>query len=114
MTRALQSAAIISRLLVVPLTVEFDLHEWVPDTTYTWDSAEAAQAAYAEMIRLGGEWPPGERRWWEPLSNVRRRVLASFDRFAHLDRVIVVGHGVAMQSLIGRSPELAEICEYQV
>ena len=34
MTRALQSAALLSRVLDVPLQVEFDLHEWVPDLTY--------------------------------------------------------------------------------
>src|SRR5437660_3829049 len=57
MTRALQSAALLSRALNVPLAVEFDLHEWVPDLTYTWDNAATAVALYEEMKRTGGEWP---------------------------------------------------------
>jgi uncharacterized phosphatase len=114
MTRALQSAAILSRLLDLPLTVEFDLHEWVPDQTFTWDTAAVVDAAFAELTELGGEWPPGERRAWEPLSRIRQRMLGVLQRYAHLDHVAVVSHGVAISSLTGRLPELAEISEYQL
>jgi broad specificity phosphatase PhoE len=38
MTRALQTAALLSRALDLPLAVEFDLHEWVPDRTYSWST----------------------------------------------------------------------------
>ena len=49
MTRALQSAAVASRALDLPLVVDFDLHEWSPDTDFTWDSAKTVTAAYAEL-----------------------------------------------------------------
>ena len=34
-TRALQTAAIISRITQIPLVVENDLHEWMPDTSFS-------------------------------------------------------------------------------
>jgi broad specificity phosphatase PhoE len=113
MTRTLQSAAVASRALDLPLTVEFDLHEWVPDLTYSWESAEEVTAAHDECLRLGGEWPPGEQRVWEPHSSVRRRVLATLDRYGHVERVAVFSHGVVMYSLLGRWCELGELCEWQ-
>lgn len=42
-----------------------------------WEkNAAVIVLAYEEMIRLGGEWPPGETRNWEPFSAVRKRVTA--------------------------------------
>jgi broad specificity phosphatase PhoE len=114
MTRALQSAAILSRLLDVPLAVEFDLHEWVPDLTFAWKDIGAVNAAFAELTERGGEWPPGERRPWEPLSTVRRRMLGVLDRYREPAHVAVVTHGVAISTLTGRPPELAEATVYHL
>ncbi len=113
MTRALQSAAILSRLLDVPLTVEFDLHEWVPDCTFTWDNVAVVDDAFAEFTELGGEWPPGEQRAWEPRSRVRERMLGVLSRYRHLSAVAVVGHGVAISSLIGHWPKLPNTASEQ-
>lgn len=114
MTGALQSAAVLSRQLDLPLAVEFDLHEWVPDTTYSWDSVAPVLAASEEMSRLGGEWPAGETRLWEPLSAVRRRVVAVLQRYAHLQRVAVLCHEVVIQSLTGSSAAPGEMRGYQL
>jgi broad specificity phosphatase PhoE len=114
MTRALQSAAIIGRALDLRLVVELDLHEWVPDLSFTWDSAALVEAAISELTQLGGEWPAGERRAWEPLSRVRQRMLGVLQRYAEIERVAVVGHSVAISSLTGRPPELGEISEYDL
>jgi broad specificity phosphatase PhoE len=114
MTRTLQSAAVASRALDLPLAVEFDLHEWVPDLTYSWESAEEVTAAHDECLRLGGEWPPGEQRGWEPHSGVRRRVLAALERYGHVERVAVFSHGVVMYSLLGRWCELGELRELRL
>src|SRR5437016_4773143 len=75
MTRCLHSAAILTRMLDMPLHVEFDLHEWVSDTGFDWEFDFAAvEAVMEERDRLGGEWPENETRLWEPLSYLRRRV----------------------------------------
>ena len=101
MARALQTAAILSRAMDLPLEVEFDLHEWLPDLDYSFDSFDPVRKATAEMESCGGEWPSGETRCWEPLSSVRRRVLAVLGRYQREEGVIVVCHGVIIDALTG-------------
>jgi broad specificity phosphatase PhoE len=45
MTRALQTAAIVAVLLGLPLSVQFDLREWLPDDTFSWRSVDDVRAA---------------------------------------------------------------------
>src|SRR5215470_9494314 len=65
MTRALQSSLILSAALGLSCTVEFDLHEWVPDLSFSWTSLEEVMMQLADFDACGGEWPPAERRPWE-------------------------------------------------
>jgi uncharacterized phosphatase len=111
-TRALQSAALLSRALDVPISVEFDLHEWIPDLTWRYDQEAVADAAYREMMDLSGEWPAGETRNWEPLSKVRERVTAVLGRYTHLRRLIVVMGNVAIYSLTGQDLRTGTFTEY--
>ncbi len=110
MCRALQSAALVSRLLDLPLEVQFDLREWLMDLSLTYRSSEEAEAAYREMLALGGEWPAGERRGWEPLSRVRARVTRVLDQYLDRERVVVVCHEVVIYALTGRLLGLADHC----
>ena len=114
MTRALQSAALLSRALGVPLRVEFDLHEWVPDRTYSWDSPAQVVAAYEELLRAGGEWPAeGPRPRWEPVSAVRQRVRGVLARYADADATIAaVTHAGVITALTGHDAALAEVVPY--
>ncbi len=112
LTRSLQSAAIVSLGLGQPLTVEFDLYEWIPDLTFTLDLQEASRAAFREAQSLGGEWPPGEQRDWEPYSSVRRRVGAVLERYLHLQRVLVVCHSVVTIAMGGPILQPAEFWAY--
>jgi broad specificity phosphatase PhoE len=99
MTRALQSAANISRRLGIPLCVEFDLHEWICG----WrDSLGQVNETVVEMLDSDGEWPPGETRDWEPLSSVRDRVGRVLDRHRSFHRVIVVCHETVIYLLTGQ------------
>lgn len=103
MTRAVHSAAILSRLLDLPLHVEFDLHEWVADASLDWEFDFAAVAAALEdRDRLGGEWPHNETRPWEPISSLRRRVSQALVRYAHFQRVIAVCHEEVIFALTGQ------------
>jgi broad specificity phosphatase PhoE len=103
MTRALHSAAIVIRLLDVPLRVEFDLREWAPDLTFSYDSVSVVEAASAEYSRDGGEWPAGQSRAWEPRSMVRERVTRVLDQYTHFERVLVVCHSGVISALTERS-----------
>jgi broad specificity phosphatase PhoE len=114
MCRSLQTAAILSRRLDLPLEVAFDLHEWLPDLTGRYDKSQVMLAAYEELMRLGGEWPEGETRNWEPFSAVRRRVTAVLEQYAHLERVIVACHAAVIQALTGEVLEVATFRMYKL
>ena len=100
MTRAIQSAAILAASLQLEPVVEFKLHEWVPDLDFKWRNAQDIRQS-DEEFRAFGEWPAGEKRRWEPVSSIRRRVLEVLGRYTNYERVIVACHGFVMYSLTG-------------
>lgn len=108
MTRALQSAAILSRILDLPLQVEFDLHEWLPDLTFRYESFAPVQQAIADRNQCHNEWPPGQTRTWEPFSQVRKRALAVLERYTHHHGVLVVCHHTLIQALTNQSLDHAQ------
>jgi broad specificity phosphatase PhoE len=116
MTRALQTAALLCRPLDLPLAVEFDLHEWVPDCTYSWSTPDEVLALIENMRQYGGEWPVGEPRpIWEPMSAVRQRSLSVLTRYAGTTYPIaVVTHAGVVESLTGRTVDLTEILPYEL
>src|SRR5262245_40421998 len=114
MTRALHSTLLLSSALQLPCVVEFALHEWVPDLSFSWTSVEEVLASLADLEACGCEWPPGEKRPWEPLSSVRTRVLQVFARYQRYERVLVVCHGIVIRSLTGRKEvHFAEIVPFE-
>lgn len=114
MTRAVHTAAILSRRLNADLVVEFDLHEWLPDLTFTYDRSSVAIERGREAEAMGGEWPQGETRLWEPHSRVRERVLAVLRRYAGRGNVLVVCHGTVIASLTGMRVGAAESIPCQI
>jgi len=113
-TRALQTAAILSRALNLPLDVEFDLHEWIPDLAFRWASGEEAMANFYEMMALGGEWPEGETRVWEELTTVHDRAQAALHRYTCYQKVFVVCHGAVIRSLTGEAIDVADYRLYEL
>jgi broad specificity phosphatase PhoE len=105
MTRALQTASIVGHRLGLGVDVQFDLREWLPDDELSWTTYAEVKAAMAELVECGGEWPPGERRRWEQLSDLRARATAALRvELAKLDDdavLIVACHGVLIWSLTG-------------
>lgn len=103
MTRALQTAAIVAGELGVPLEVELDLREWLPDETYQWTAPGEVQTAYAAMLAHPDGRPDGrpEGATWEPLDAVRRRATAVLARLAASGRTLVVAHEVLIHSVTG-------------
>lgn len=114
-TRALHTAAVISRVRQTLVLVEYDLREWVPDATRECDSF-AAIRALAEDFRLHmGEYPDGETRVWETRSSLRARVRGVLGRYADYGKLIVVSHEMAIGSLTGVDDiDFAGIVEWQI
>ena len=105
MTRALQTAALLACDLGLLVEVDFELREWLPDDTFSWRSYADVVTAAHDFERCGGEWPAGQRRSWEPLSQVRERAAAALTR--HLspmndDQVLIaVCHEMVIRALTG-------------
>ena len=102
-TRALQSAAIIGHRLALGVRVDYDLRDWLPDSTGSWRGTADVRAARAEFDEYGGEWPEGVPRPWEPRSRVRERARAALARHtASTDGpVLVITHALVIEALTG-------------
>lgn len=102
-TRALQTAAIISRGTGLDIHVEVDLHEWLPDKTYrylTYSELDALRDGYA---RARGVCPPDTGCRWESVDEMNARLKPVLDRWLHKGcvRLAVVCHGMVISRLSG-------------
>lgn len=113
-TRALQSAAILSRKLNVKLEVETDLHEWLANKNYMYEEDSKAELACAEYFSLNGDYPPGQDRNWESRQLMAERVCKVLEKYSQYDKVIVVGHSMMIQAVTGYNPKLGEIVEFNL
>jgi uncharacterized phosphatase len=116
-TRALESAALLSRKLNKPLYVEYDLHEWLPqkdptavvDETLLIEASEGLRQEIDDNI-VADDVP------WESLAEVRERVMGVLARYKKFSKVIVVTHAVVISSLLGvkQSVDYAEIVPFKI
>jgi broad specificity phosphatase PhoE len=104
-TRTMQTASAVSCRIHLAIEVDLDLHEWLPDDTFRWHNLAEVRALVADFDSCGGEWPPGERRVWEPLSSVRRRASAALRRAVASvtddGSIIAVCHEMVIRSVTG-------------
>ena len=114
-TRALQTAAILSRVLGAEIRVETDLREWLANKNYIYEDEETAEAAYREYEANGGRYPEGEERPWESAPAIKARVLAVLEKYAGYPKVIVACHGMMIRAVTGgKHPANGEIVEYEL
>ncbi|MGI6510050.1 MAG: histidine phosphatase family protein [Erysipelotrichaceae bacterium] len=114
-TRALQTAAILSRELDIDIMIETDLHEWLANKSYIFESDEAEEKAYLEYKSEKGRYPDGEERLWESADCIKKRVLKVLNKYHDYKRVIVVGHGTMIKATTGvEQVKCAEIIEFNL
>lgn len=113
-TRALQSAAIIGHRMALGVRVDYDLRDWLPDSTGSWRGPADVRAAKAEFEEFAGEWPEGLQRPWEPLSTVRARARTALARHtASTDGpVLVITHAMVIRALTGEADTPHGMHEY--
>ena len=113
-TRALQTAAIISKETGLKICVEIDLHEWVPDKTNQYTTSEEAFALAKEFYENNGVYPEGQQLRWETLEEIRKRMQGVVEKYSGYEKVIFVGHGMAFRALNGiEQMQPAEIIEWE-
>lgn len=115
-TRALQTAAIISRKINKQIVVEPELHEWLIDKTNSITSSEEVALLGKEFQEYEGVYPEGQEMKWESLASMRARMKRVAEKYADYDKVIIVGHGMAFRTLKyieNIAPGEVVECEYQ-
>ena len=111
-TRALQTAAILSKELQAEIVIETDLHEWLANKSYIYEPDENAENSYHEFVSMGGNYADGREKDWEDLTAMRKRVLRVLEKYSSYDKVAVACHGMIIQSVChGYHPANGEIVE---
>ncbi len=110
-TRALETAAIISRVTGLGIKVELDLHEWMPDKTFRYSTAEQSHALHADFLDCRGVYPEGETRVWETIPELIARVKPVLDRYCAegARRIAIVSHGGVIRRFVGKP--VIDYCE---
>ena len=98
-TRALQTAAIISKETGLDIKIETDLREWEPDTTYQYKAKEA-KIFYKDYVNNNGIHPTDRSVSWESKENLKRRVESVIEKYNNCDCVIFVFHKLAIKSIV--------------
>lgn len=113
-TRALQTAQIISKYTGINVRVELDLHEWLPDLSNKYTTSEEAFRLTEEFVNCKGVYPIGTRKLWETVEDMRKRMRRVADKYAEYEKVIIVGHGMALRALAYiEEMQPAEIVEFK-
>lgn len=114
-TRALQTAAILSKELQVDIAVETGLHEWLANKNYIYESDAQADKNYMEFEVSSGKYPDQAEKDWEDAERMRQRMLAVLEKYRHYSKVIVACHGMLIQATAGdRNLQNGEILEYRL
>ncbi len=102
-TRALQTAAIISRKTGIDLTVEVDLREWQPDKTFQYKYQKDSFELYQDFWNCKGIYPEGETRNWEEINEIIERISPVIQQYYELGykKIIIVTHGGVIRRCIG-------------
>ncbi len=106
-TRALQTAAIISRITNIPLTVENDIHEWMPDTSFKFELD--ANESFQEYLKAKGVRKSIHKYRWESYETLQKRVVNSLQKYKKYKKAIVVCHGIVISTLT-RFDDVIEHC----
>lgn len=114
-TRALQTAAILSKELGAEIVVETDLHEWIANKKYIYEDDATAVKSYEEYVEFQGCYPVGEERDWENNQIMKERVMAVLEKYGHYSKVVVACHGMLIQAVTGKHhPQNGEIVEFEI
>ena len=99
-TRALQTAAIISKNIQLDIVVEIDLHEFLPDKTFQATEKEDSEL-HKDFVDFHGVYPTGEIRKWETVGEIKNRAVAVMKKYCTYNKIIVVAHGGVIRRFTG-------------
>lgn len=98
-TRALQSAAILSKELNLDIRVEVDLHEWIPDiVNFSHATTKDCITLAKDFNAHGGVHPLDDIKVWETTAQMEKRMDAVLEKYMDYRQVIVVCHGMVIRT----------------
>ena len=113
-TRAVQTAAILSKELGADIVIETDLYECLACRDFSYDDA-LVESAYKEYQANHGVYPSGEEKAWEDAASIRARVIRVLEKYSHYGKVGIAGHGLMIQATTGGDlPRNGEIVEFEL
>lgn len=98
-TRALQSAAILSRKLDKDLVVEYNLHEWLLDKYFKRKNINEMNKIIEDFYKNKGIHQNKLDIVWESAESVKCRVEKVMDKYKEYDKVILVCHQMIIKIL---------------
>ena len=114
-TRALQTAAILSKELGADIIVETDLHEWLANKNYIHEADDVADSNYEDFHNNNGCYPDGEEKDWETFEMMKTRAVAVMEKYKNHKNVIVTCHGMLIEAISGlHHPKHGEIIEFEL
>jgi len=99
-TRALQTAAIISKNRQLNIKVELDLHEWLPDLSFGYSDKKAADNAVDLFMKNKGLCPEDSEIKYESSHDLFTRAKSSLLKYTEYSKIIVVTHGMVMHRFL--------------
>ena len=99
-TRALQTAAIISKNRQLDINIELDLHEWIPDLTFGFCGKEFADNAFEMYITNKGNCPDNSEIMYESAGSLFDRAKNALLKYISYNKITVVSHGMLMHRFI--------------
>lgn len=113
-TRAVQTAAILSKELGIPIAIETDLHEWLANKNYIYENDETAQEAYEKYTKNRGVYT-SDSQIWEDAQSIKKRVTCVLKKYNSYNKVIVACHGMMIQATVGcHHPRCGEIIPFDL
>ena len=101
-TRALQTAAIISRQTQIPIKVEIDLHEFLSDKSFSHNDRDTVDFLHKEFCKNKGEKNPDGLYNWETLNEIILRTYNVLLKYTQYQKIIIVSHGGVIRRYVGK------------
>lgn len=112
-TRAVQSAAILSKELQIDMVIEDDIHEWLAEKNLNDLPNGIAEKHLHEFNIYNGDYPDGKEFLWEDNIILSKRLHKTLDKYKSYEKVIVVCHGILIHSVFkDHWLENGEVIEY--
>jgi broad specificity phosphatase PhoE len=113
-TRALHTAAILSKELGIDIEVDVDLHEWVPDIiNFQHKTSQDCFDLCNDFHLHKGVHPEDEVKVWETTESMKKRMDGVLEKYKNYQRVIVVCHEMVIRTIkYQKDIAYAEIIEY--